>query len=555
MLFMHNPVRAQASLIDSTFEYIFAAEHPYKKALRLENSLQYFVGLGFTSDTLEPYIQFEKLTPQMVLMLESYTARKLISLGEYESLISQSKSLNPYIQFQIGNACYFTGDEMEAISSWKKAISLSNNNIDSSLYSSLLNNIGAVYWGTNFLDSALVYFMKAKEFTFWHNEMLEANILAIANTLGEYETSKQSISSILEKDPDTKNGVFFSNLRYYYSSTNPDKIDSLDTYIISLFNHLSEVEDALLPVYLDNDIFTDSLFVRVSEMKPTYLFERALESMLLSSVMYSRAVTDDALIELMERVKDEKQKTKLSIFLGTDSIQKYNRIQMLRNSSIENEESVQNLRNTANEFKLDLEQAKSSNRRVFIGGLLIVLFIVTIVLIQQRSIVIKSRENAVTSQKNNSLQEQNADLATELKSLRNTIKQITSKSLKQSKDLMNWITEFNATEEKLTVSEIDMNSLISYNNGLLRFKIIEFCHQMNTAEFIKFEKLLSEVELNILKLTVLGFKSKEVSTLIDITPQYVNNIRSKLKSKLEEMGYDYNTILGELRNSLSEETV
>ena len=54
------------------------------------------------------------------------------------------------------------------------------------------------------------------------------------------------------------------------------------------------------------------------------------------------------------------QKTKLSIFLGTDSVQKYNRIQMLKNSSIENEESVQNLRNTANEFKLDLEQAASA---------------------------------------------------------------------------------------------------------------------------------------------------------------------------------------------------
>ena len=64
----------------------------------------------------------------------------------------------------------------------------------------------------NELDSALSYFLKAKEYTYWHNEMLEVNILAISNVLEDTALAQQQILKISKETKEESSPYYLVNL-------------------------------------------------------------------------------------------------------------------------------------------------------------------------------------------------------------------------------------------------------------------------------------------------------------------------------------------------------
>jgi len=96
----------------------------------------------------------------------------------------------------------------------------------------------------------------------------------------------------------------------------------------------------------------------------------------------------------------------------------------------------------------------------------------------------------------------------------------------------------------------DLNIIRIHQDGITRFKINRFCDDLHSEKFKPLENILSSTELQILKLMSLGFKSKEIAILIDVTHQYVNNKRHKIRTVIQDSGSDFDAFMEELRSSL-----
>ncbi len=542
---------ASNPVIDSCFKIIKETEDEYKKIQRLENHLQFYIRKGYSEEEVMEGVSKIRLSPQMILMVNSYEIREYIYRGDWESAKAVDGGLNPYIYFQKGNALYYSGNRNEAIRAWQQSFRLSSSSIDSSLCSSVLNNIGATHWALTNLDSALIYFQIAKGYTTWFNEMLEANTLAIANSLKRYDISKQTIVDILEEKPDINNGVFWTNVHYYYESAHPEQLDSLEGFLFEKFDQPSKLEDPLVPLFVEKKIFKDSILFRIAQMGPTVHLERALNRLSSNDLITSNKVQDSTLIRLAASIEDIDTKTKIALFVGKDSIEKFNLVKLFQGIENQDEETLDNLQAAADQYKYNVEKLEEENKNIIIIGLLSLIIVLAVVIFQQRRLIDKRTKVLAATQRSRELQNANSILAKEMKELQRTIHSISQDNLKQSKGLLEWAKQFNAAKNETTVSELDINTIITYQNGLLRFKVLDFCNHMNSSGFDKLTPILSEIETQILKLTVLGFRSKEIATLLDLTPQYINNVRSKTRAKMDENGYDYDKTLENLRLNLS----
>jgi hypothetical protein len=58
------------------------------------------------------------------------------------------------------------------------------------------------------------------------------------------------------------------------------------------------------------------------------------------------------------------------------------------------------------------------------------------------------------------------------------------------------------------------------------------------------------MEMQVFKLTLLDFKAKEIGLLLDVSAQYVNNIRHKSRTAIESHGYDYQNLVFEMTQGL-----
>lgn len=542
---------ASNPVIDSCFQVIKETKDSYKKIQRLENHIQLFIRSGYSKEEVMEGVSKVRLNPQMILMVNSYEIREYIYRGDWESAKAVDGGLNPYIYFQKGNALYFSGNRQDAIRAWQKSFRLSSESIDSSLCSSVLNNIGATHWALTNLDSALIYFQIAKGYTTWFNEMLEANTLAIANSLKRYDISKETLEHILEEKPDISNGVFWTNVHYYFESARPEELDSLEGFLFDRFDELSKLEDPLIPLFVEKEQFQDSIFFRIAKMGPTVHLERALNRLASSDLIASNKIQDSTLLRLAASIEDVDTKTKIGLFVGKDSIEKFNLVKLFQGIENQDDETLDNLRAAADQYKFNVEKLEEENKNLIIIGLFSLVIVLVVIIIQQRRLIDKRTKVLAATQRSRELQNANSILAKEMKELQRTIHSISQDNLKQSKGLLEWAKQFNAAKNETTVSELDINTIITYQNGLLRFKVLDFCNHMNSSGFDKLTPILSEIETQILKLTVLGFRSKEIATLLDLTPQYINNVRSKTRTKMDESGYDYDKTLENLRLNLS----
>jgi hypothetical protein len=61
---------------------------------------------------------------RILLLLDAYDSKIWIRSGEYDKLLAEKNSLNPYTLFHVGNAQYFTGQNDSAMQTWKRAAAM-----------------------------------------------------------------------------------------------------------------------------------------------------------------------------------------------------------------------------------------------------------------------------------------------------------------------------------------------------------------------------------------------------------------------------------------------
>jgi len=546
---MWSTLSGQTQYVDSICAHINAAQGPYKQAIRLEKGLRLFSEEKIPKDKFIPKLNIAKMDSRILLLLDAYDSKIWIRSGEYDKLLAEKNSLNPYTLFHVGNAQYFTGQNDSAMQTWKRAAAMTLEYRDSGYTSSMYVNIGALNWMSNNLDSALVYFIKARDITSWYNETLEANILAITNTIEDYELSRKQIDLILSKDPESKSGPFLVNWMTFLKAANPELLDSVQQLVQERFQFFSEIPEELLPTYVENGWRADSILYTIGSMNPTSNFQSSLEKLFVSPLLTQ--LSDSTIEFLIAKSSDEDINALLKLTLIADSNQRSLLAEAFKTNSLSQNESVKRLKFTANKYEADLKKLKSDQQSTFFAGLITLLIIALFIIFQQRKVIRGNRRQSILSIKKAKLEEVNSKLDSEIKQLRQTIQEFSSESLKEIQNFKKWVKTIETGDSGREFNTEDLTVISTYINGIQRFKIREYCQQMNSDGIHELSKILGSKEIEVIKLIAVGFKSKEIALLLDVTPQYINNIRHQIRNTLGENTLELDEVINRIKGDLS----
>jgi len=151
---------------------------------------------------------------------------------------------------------------------------------------------------------------------------------------------------------------------------------------------------------------------------------------------------------------------------------------------------------------------------------------------------------------NTELEKERLKISGELASVRKSINNIARENLDKLNALRDLIADQESKNSNSEQSYRDLNIIRTHQEGIIRFKINRFCDDLNAAPLEQYETYLSEQEFKIFKLMILEFRSKEIATLLDVSHQYINNKRHKIRTSLTEAGFDLDELVVSLRKEL-----
>ena len=534
--------------LDSLANVINETNGEYKKCLELEKALNQLALKNLPKEILTERLDPSKFNKRMFLNIDAYEARRITYQGLWDDMERFKNPKNPYILFFAGNVAFQKGDDKNSINTLKKVVKELTELNDTFYISSTYNNLGALMWHNDKEDSALYYFLKAKEYTYWFNPMLESNILAISNIIEDSALSASQIRLIKEERPGIDNPVFFNNAYRHYVKFDSVKSDSLVTFLLQKYPDSTIIPDILLTAFVSFDANRAQLARSFdTAMYNSYLVQGA-NKLVLSEVITDSIFTAERLTSLQEKISNEPISDLIGVFAVLDYSQRQHLVATLQSLKTERETNLEAdaIRELYSAVKQEFVEYKSNGQKIAIVAVIIVL--IFFVLLQRRAL------NA--SQKARDLAKENAELLEiQVQSLsmgnkvRDKIQESLTQQIQFSKKLQE-LTEHGA-EHKTALMQ-DLNLINSYNKGVNRFKIKQICGEFYSPRFVELEGTLNAIEMQVLKLTILEFKSKEIALLLDVTPQYVNNIRHRIKTALEKENIQYDQLISELTDSLIE---
>ena len=152
--------------------------------------------------------------------------------------------------------------------------------------------------------------------------------------------------------------------------------------------------------------------------------------------------------------------------------------------------------------------------------------------------------------KNNSLEAEQLELSQELSEVRKSLTSIARENIQKLDQLRILMKDLDNTDTDRSLMFTDLNIIRTHQEGITRFKIGKFCDDLNGDVFESVETLISKKETQLLKLIALEFRSKEIAILLNVSPQYVNNQRHKIKVLLQLHGYDFDKFLSNVKTGL-----
>jgi DNA-binding CsgD family transcriptional regulator len=422
---------------------------------------------------------------------------------------------------------------------------------DTIYIASCYNNIGAAYWYLNELDSALSYFLKAKDYTYWHNEMLEINILAIANVLEDTALAQQQILKISEETEDESSPYFLVNLHSFYDAQERSELDSIQVFIQEKYTFLNDVPEPLLPLFIRKGWKLDSLSDVLLERTGNSFYNQAFNALLTSNAIGSETFTAEVLSTLCEKTSDTNSAYigRLMAKLPAKERAHFARVLEAKLDEIQITNG-QKLRYVSNAFKTTLEQKNYKYKKaLFIGLILLALTFIALSVVQAISLR-RARESIRLAENNAALIQENTAMQLEVTQIRSTIEEVAKNSLDQVRKLRKAVEELDTANVHLELPN-DLNVIAIHEEGMLRFKIKEIAEGLQSQQLDELGAHLNEKEALVLKLTLLDFRSKEIAVLLGVTPQHVNNLRTKIKSKIEDgTKQEYASVVAEISREL-----
>jgi len=487
----------------------------------------------------------------MLLTLEAQEFRTAVLRGQEPSRINEENESNPYKGYFLANSYFFFGEEQKALMLFNEIAPQFQTLQDTFYTASTYNNIGTIHYVNNRLDSGLTYFLLAKQYTYWFNEMLEANILAVSNALNNRELSEEQIETIRKNNPNSANGVYYNNAYEFFDKYNPEKRDSLVERMNEVFTSLGDVPDPLYRVFIREELRCDSMANELLKMPSHIYYENALDELLRSPIIHGKSFSSDVIDSLWRKSSLTKNVYRLQIYNNLDSLSKWRFIELNQTIPDQYAEIKQDELNALiDTYKIDLQNSEKNAKNILITSvlaLLVFLLLVTTIYFRQKAIVSKSLNEAL--EKNQELELAKVQLESQMNETRSKITSISRENLSKLQELKHLIQNLDSIEMNEELLK-DLNIIRIHQDGITRFKINRFCEDLNSEKFIPLAVFLSTKELQVFKLMVLGFRSKEIANLIDVSHQYVNNQRHKIRSVLQEHGYEFQALIEDLRSNL-----
>lgn len=534
--------------LDSLAGVINSTEGGYNKCLQLEKALNQLAHSNQPKELLTERLDPSKFNKRMFLSIDAYDARRITYQGLWEEMTKYEDRKNPYILFYSGNVAFQKGDHVRSASTLKKVVEDLKELNDTFYISSAYNNLGALMWHNDKEDSALYYFLKAKEYTYWFNPMLESNILAISNVIEDSALSASQIKHIKSQRADIENPVFFNNAYQHYVKFNPSKADSIVEFLLQKYPDSLLIPDILLDAFVTFDKDREQLARSFDSTTYNAYLIQGLERLIISPVIADSIFTSDRLLSIQKKLPNGQLANLLSVFAEL-SPEKRNALAVSLKEMGNNNEAkleAEAIRELYSSVQQQLVEYKSNGQKIAVVAVIIALII--FVLLQRRALNASQRARDLAKKNADLLEIQVQNLSMGNK-VRDKIQESLSQQIQFSKKLQE-LTEYGAEHKTALIQ--DLNLINTYNNGVNRFKIKQICGEFYSPRFLELEGILNAIEMQVLKLTILEFKSKEIALLLDVTPQYVNNIRHRIKSALEKENIDYDQFIGELTESLIE---
>ena len=544
--------QSQPNKIDSLANVVNNEHREFKRSVYVEQALQYLAENDYEIAYFKSQLDVTKLTTRELLNLNAYEVKRDVRNGTYV-YDSNDTDNNPYILYY--RSIYFFQQGMVELAVRdlnliaKEFILLS----DSSFSSSVYNNLGATHWSRGNLDSALISFQKCRAYSSWYIEMLEANILGLANTINDIELSIEQIEIITKKNPNCVNPVYLNNLFTFVEKNDTSKADSVGLIIQNAYPNISELPEALLNLYTSNDWQISETIQKLMSMpSASPYFDLAVTGLLKNENILNVEVTDSTLHILYNKVEDEQLRSLIQLYFNTNtegrkSILNYVTSPMNDSAS---QESLDRLKKLAQQYREEKLISKKVQEKIIYLFILALLLILIAIVFTQRAKIMESKKVVVLTAENTSLETVKLELSEELIQLRKSLTSIARENIRKLEQLRILMQDLDDTDDHNDEKFKDLNIIRTHQEGITRFKISKFCEDLNTDSFKPLEKLISKKELQLLKLIALEFRSKEIAILLNVSPQYINNQRHKIKVLLNLQGYDFDKLLSNLKTDL-----
>ena len=544
--------QSQPNKIDSLANVVNNEHREFKRSVYVEQALQYLAENDYEIAYFKSQLDVTKLTTRELLNLNAYEVKRDVRNGTYV-YDSNDTDNNPYILYY--RSIYFFQQGMVELAVRdlnliaKEFILLS----DSSFSSSVYNNLGATHWSRGNLDSALISFQKCRAYSSWYIEMLEANILGLANTINDIELSIEQIEIITKKNPNCVNPVYLNNLFTFVEKNDTSKADSVGLIIQNAYPNISELPEALLNLYTSNDWQISETIQKLMSMpSASPYFDLAVTGLLKNENILNVEVTDSTLHILYNKVEDEQLRSLIQLYFNTNtegrkSILNYVTSPMNDSAS---QESLDRLKKLTQQYREEKLISKKVQEKIIYLFILALLLILIAIVFTQRAKIMESKKVVVLTAENTSLETVKLELSEELIQLRKSLTSIARENIRKLEQLRILMTDLDDTVDSHDEKFKDLNIIRTHQEGITRFKISKFCEDLNTDSFKPLEKLISKKELQLLKLIALEFRSKEIAILLNVSPQYINNQRHKIKVLLNLQGYDFDKLLSNLKTDL-----
>lgn len=539
--------------LDSLAASINTAETEMIRMKRIERSLD-IIANQYPSgyNDLRSKIEYNKINTHQMLLLDAYDSRKLMYSGEFQTLLDQPSEANPFTQFYRGSAYFYLGDTENSMKSYRSANVLFKFYNDTIYLASTYNNIGALHWHLDNLDSALIYFQKAKEYTHWYNDMLENNILAISNTLDDKSLSLYQIRYIKQNTDNENNPYFLNNAVQYYKKHDEENLDSILNHLRGLYAYLSEVPIQVLPEFIRQGWMLDSIVDVMLKQPSNSFYDDALNELLMNEIVGDSAFTSEVLHQLAVKSNSSSDSTLAEIYRSLNGTERAELARTIFNiDSDRRTESLKKLAYAARDFQVKIEQKESQFRNYALIGLGALTVGLILIIVSQYRRILQVKESARLSMANAELAAKNASMQEEISKVRSGIEDLAETSMKRLKGLRTAVEELGSNQKHAIGLLDDLNVITTHEEGMLRFKIKKIVDGTTCESIESLKEKMGDREILILKLTIMNFRSKEIASLMGVSPQHVNNMRSKMKTVIEETtSLDYDDFMQKVENEL-----